>query len=64
MYGLFMGLFHQSNTLIQYAVQPMPSDIAIKWCVAGLLQGVLLGLVAFYTYQPKACVKCHSDKNA
>ncbi|MBI1842276.1 MAG: hypothetical protein HYR88_15680 [Verrucomicrobia bacterium] len=63
MFGLFMALFHQSNTLIQYAVQPMPSDIAIKWVGAGAVQGMIAGLVAFFVYKPKACASCAPAKS-
>jgi hypothetical protein len=53
LYGLFMGLFSQANTFITFAVQPLPRDIAVKWVVAGLVQGVLLGLLVFFIYKPK-----------
>ena len=52
-FGLFMGLFFQANTLITYAVQPLRSDIAIKWFLSGIAQGVLLGVIAFLVYKPK-----------
>ena len=53
MFGLFMGLFSQANTLITYAVQPLPAEIAIKWFVAALGQGVLGGILVFFVYKPK-----------
>ena len=53
LYGLFMGFFSQANTLITFAVQPLPSDIAVKWFVSGLAQGVLMGLLVFFIYKPK-----------
>ena len=53
LYGLFMGLFSQANTLITFAVQPLPADIAVKWFVSGLVQGVLMGLLVFFVYKPK-----------
>ena len=52
MFGLFMGLFHQSTTLITYAVQPMPGDLMLKWFLAGTAQSVLLGLLVFFVYKP------------
>ena len=52
-YGLFMGLFFQANTLITYAVQPLRADIAVKWFLSGIAQGVLLGVIAFFVYKPK-----------
>ena len=53
LYGLFMGVFSQTATLITYAVQPFPADIAAKWIGAGIVQGVLLGVVVFFVYKPK-----------
>ena len=53
LYGLFMGLFSQANTLITYAVQPLPPDIAVKWFMAGVAQGVLMGVLVFFVYKPK-----------
>ncbi|MFZ4764857.1 MAG: hypothetical protein ACOYMN_07855 [Roseimicrobium sp.] len=51
-YGLFMGLFSQAHTLIGYAVQPLTLEIVWKWMLSGALQGVLLGIVAFFVYKP------------
>jgi len=53
LYGLFMGLFSQANTLVTYAVQPFPASLAVKWFIAGLAQGVLLGVLVFSVYKPK-----------
>ena len=52
-YGLFMGLFGQAATCITYAVQPLPASIAVKWFLAGLVQGVLMGVLVFLVYKPK-----------
>ncbi len=54
LFGLFMGLFHQANTLITFAVQPLPASLATKWFVACTLQAVLLGVVTFLAYKPLA----------
>jgi hypothetical protein len=53
-YGTMMGLFFQANTLVAYAVQPLPAAIAVKWFVSGVLQGTLMGLLAYLVYKPKA----------
>ena len=53
-YGLCMGLFSQGQTLIMYAVAPFTLEIVWKWCVAGVLQGVLFGVVAHLVYRPAA----------
>src|SRR6185295_2623468 len=53
LFGLFMGLFSQAMTLITYVVQPFPGSLAAKWFVAGVVQGVLMGVLVFYVYKPK-----------
>lgn len=53
LYGLFMGLFSQATTLITYAVQPFPASLAVKWFVAGVVQGLLMGVIVFFVYKPK-----------
>ena len=55
-YGTVMGLFCQANTLITYAVQPLPGSIAVKWFVAAIAQGVLMGLLVSFVYKPKPAV--------
>ena len=55
MFGLFMALFGQANTLTTYAVQPIPGSLAAKWFLAASVQGVLLGLIIFSVYKPKPC---------
>ena len=54
MYGLFMGLFSQAMTVIMYVVQPFPASLAVKWFIAGTVQGVLMGLIVFFVYKPKS----------
>jgi len=53
LYGLFMGLFSQAMTLITYVVQPFPGSLAVKWFIAGVAQGVLMGVLVFLVYKPK-----------
>jgi hypothetical protein len=53
LFGLFMALFSQANTLITYAVQPIAGSLAAKWFIAAVGQGVLLGLIVFFVYKPK-----------
>src|ERR1051325_358085 len=52
LYGVFMGLFIQSGTLVTYAVQPFPAGVAVKWFCSGVVQGALLGLLAWVVYRP------------
>jgi hypothetical protein len=53
-YGVTMALFGQAGTLITCAVQPMPASLMTKWFIAGLVQGVLLGVVVFLVGKPGA----------
>jgi len=53
LYGLFMGGFSQATTLVTYAVQPFPPDLAMKWFCAGLAQGLLMGVIVFFVGRPK-----------
>jgi hypothetical protein len=53
-YGLLMGLFSGVWAIIMYVVIPMPCSIACKWFFAGIAQTILLGIVTFYVYKPKA----------
>ncbi len=53
MFGLFMGVFAHAGSFIMHAVQPLPMGIAVKWFVAGILQGVLMGVIAFFVYKPR-----------
>jgi hypothetical protein len=48
-----MGLFSQAYTLLMYAVEPLPGSLAVKWLIAGLVQGVLVGVLVFFVYKPK-----------
>lgn len=53
LYGLCMGLFFETNTLIAYAVQPIPPLIATEWFVVDVARAVLMGLVLAGVYQPR-----------
>jgi hypothetical protein len=54
LYGLLMGMFMESNSLIMYCVQPMPGDLIAKWIFAGLAQGVLMGILVHFVARPRA----------
>lgn len=32
----------------------VPGPLVLKWLIAGILQGVFLGIVAYVVYKPKA----------
>jgi hypothetical protein len=52
-YGLLMALFFQAGTLINYVVMPLPPSLAVKWFVAGVAQGLVMGLLVYAVYKPK-----------
>ena len=54
MYGFLMGIFSGCWAIIMYVVIPMPGSIACKWFFAGIAQAIILGIVTFYVYKPKA----------
>ena len=47
-----MGMFSGVWAIVLYVILPMPGSIACKWFCAGIVQCILLGLVAFYVYKP------------
>jgi hypothetical protein len=52
-YGLLMALFSQAGTLISYVVTPLPPSLAVKWFVAGVAQGLVMGVLVYFLYKPK-----------
>ena len=52
-FGLCMGLARESSTLIAYFSQPIPAAIAVKWFVAGAVEGILMGALVFFVYGSK-----------
>ena|SRR6266487_2858671 len=53
LYGVLMALFSQAETLINYVVMPFPPSLAVKWFVAGVVQGLLMGVLVYFLYKPK-----------
>ena len=55
-FGLLMGMFQQIWVLVNYAILPMPGDLAVKWYFSGLAQAVLLGIATALVYKPRTAV--------
>jgi hypothetical protein len=53
-FGLLMGMFQQIWVLVNYAILPMPGDLAVKWYFSGLAQAVLIGMAVALIYKPRA----------
>jgi len=51
-FGLWMALFQQVTTIALYVVAPMPLGLAAKWFFSGVVQAMLLGVLAALIYKP------------
>ena len=54
-FGFYIGLFHSLFYAYQnYALFPLLYSIVFQWFVFGMIQSILLGMVASILYKPKA----------
>lgn len=51
-FGLWFGLAQGIWAIIFYVVAPLPGEIAAKWFGAGVLQSIVLGIIAAGLYRP------------
>lgn len=54
MFAVVMGMFQGIWVLVNYAILPMPGDLAVKWYFSGLAQAVLIGIATSLIYRPRA----------
>jgi len=47
-----IGIMSSAAQLIMFAVQPLPGDLVVKWCIAYLVQALLLGVIVHQVYKP------------
>lgn len=53
-FGLLIGLFvYCFSAVNQYVVYPIPANLVIQWCLYGLVQYTLCGIVVAVIYKPK-----------
>lgn len=53
-YGIYMGIFFSLVIAYQnYTVLPIPYSLALQWFIYGLIQCIILGIVAAAIYKPK-----------
>jgi hypothetical protein len=50
-FAFLMGLMSAAGQIIMYAFAPRPDSLVAKWCVAYLLQALVLGLVVHKVYR-------------
>ena len=56
-YGIYMGIFVSLVFSYQsYVVYPLPYSLVFQWFLFGLIQCILLGIVAALIYKPKPSV--------
>ena len=51
-YGVLIGLLAIPTNLIFYAVQPLPIQLVVLWCVGGLMEMILAGAILAAIYRP------------
>ena len=54
LFGVLVGLFYSANSLITFAVQPIPGQLIFRWIVAGVLQATVMGLLLLAICRPKS----------
>jgi len=53
-YGIYIGLFTFFVTSFdQFIIYPIPYAVVWYWIIAGLIQSVLMGIIAALVYKPK-----------
>ena len=54
-FGLYIGLFmYLTSSFGMYTILPVPFSLALAWFIYGLIQSLLMGLIAALIYKPKA----------
>lgn len=60
-YGLYIGLMMSVPMAYDsYAVYPIPYSLALQWFLYGVVQYIILGVVAALLYKPKAAAAAAS----
>jgi len=51
-FGVLMGLLFAGQTLISYAVQPLPGKLAAAWFINGFVEFAIAGMLLGAIYRP------------
>jgi hypothetical protein len=54
LFGLLMGMSQHVWAIVNYVAMPVPGALAAKWFLAGVTEGVVLGIVTSLIYKPKS----------
>ena len=53
-FGLLVGMSQHVWAIVNYVAFPVPGALAAKWFLAGVVEGVVLGIVTSLVYKPKS----------
>ena len=54
LFAACIGVFSAAGQVIMFAVAPSPGALVVSWCIAYILQALLLGVVAHFVYRPRS----------
>lgn len=52
-YGLLMGLLLSGVSIMFYAVQPLPAELLIYWCLGGIAEMLIAGMLLAAVYKER-----------
>jgi len=56
-FGFYMGIFWSlASSLQSYAVMPLTFSIALQWFIFGMIEMLILGVVAALLYKPREAI--------
>jgi hypothetical protein len=53
-FGLLVGMSQHVWAIVNYVAMPVPGSLAAKWFVAGVTEGIVLGIVTSLVYKPQS----------
>ncbi|MDY7037289.1 MAG: hypothetical protein SV375_14125 [Thermodesulfobacteriota bacterium] len=54
-FGILTGFFVYIYSVInQYVVYPLPLHLVLKWCIFGIIQFTIFGILAALVYKPRS----------
>jgi len=57
LFGLLVGMSQHVWAIVNYVAMPVPGALAAKWFLAGVAEGVLLGIATALIYKPKVALE-------
>ena len=51
-FGAIIGLFVMFSSYDWYVILPIPSSLALKWFLSGMVASVIMGVIAAMVYKP------------